>query len=136
MSRRPAVEVEGLRTLRRTLKAAGHDLADLKAAHAQVAQVVVRAAESRAPVGDGRSGPPGRLKASLRGSGTQSAAVVRAGRSALPYAGPIHWGWPRHHITAQPFIYDAAVASQEQWTGKYLAALEHIIDQIEGAPGP
>jgi hypothetical protein len=54
----------------------------------------------------------------------------------VPYAGPIHWGWPARHIKAQPWIYDAAQNSAEQWTGLYLAALEKIIDGIEGAPGP
>jgi hypothetical protein len=130
MSRAPVVKVDGLRTLRRTLKAAGVDLQDLKQAHAQVADIVLRTAQPHAPHRTGR------LASSMRASGTQSAAVVRAGRASVPYAGPIHWGWPKRHIKAQPWIHDAAVASREQWTGKYLAALEHIIDQVEGAPGP
>lgn len=132
MSGRPAVglEVEGLRTLRRSLKAAGLSLADLKQAHNEVAQLVVRAASPSAPHRTGA------LVATTRGSGTQSAAVVRAGRSSVPYAGPVHWGWPSHHIVAQPWIYNAAVRSRDQWTGTYLRALEHIIDKIEGAPGP
>jgi hypothetical protein len=91
---------------------------------------VVRAAEPTAPR---RSGA---LAATLRGSGTQAAAIVRAGRGSVPYAGPIHWGWPARHIPAQPWIYDAAQRSTEQWTGLYLTALEKIIDGIEGAPGP
>lgn len=124
------VEVEGLRTLRRSLKAAGLSLADLKDAHAHVAQLVVRAASPGAPHRTGA------LAASTRGSGTQSAAIVRAGRASVPYAGPIHWGWQARHIAAQPWIYNAAVRSQDQWTGTYLRALEHIIDKIEGAPGP
>jgi hypothetical protein len=128
--RGPALQVDGLRTLRRTLKAAGVSLQDLKDAHAQVANLVVRAAEPAAPR---RSGA---LAATMRGSGTQAAAVVRAGRASVPYAGPIHWGWPARHIKAQPWIYDAAQNSQDQWTGLYLAALEKIIDGIEGAPGP
>lgn len=130
MSRGPAVEVEGLKTLRRTLKRAGVSLQDLKDAHAEVAQVVVRAAASRAPVRTGK------LVGTDRGSGTATAAVVRAGRASVPYAGPIHWGWPKRGIKAQPWLYDAAVASKEQWTGKYLSALEKIIDQVEGRPGP
>lgn len=130
MGRAPVVEVEGLRTLRRSLKAAGVSLGDLKDAHAAVAQLVITAA---APAAPRRTGA---LAASVRGSGTQSAAVVRAGRASVPYAGPIHWGWPRRHITATPWLYDAAVASQDQWTGVYLSALEKIIDSIEGAPGP
>lgn len=124
----PVVSVDGLRQLRRDLKAAGVSLADLKDAHAQVAQLVLT-----------RATPPhrtGRLAGSQRGSGTQSSAIVRAGSAGLPYAGPVHWGWPSRHITAQPWLYDAAVGSQDEWTGVYLAALEHIIDSIEGTPGP
>jgi hypothetical protein len=127
--RSPVLEVDGLRSLRRDLKAAGVSLADLKDAHAQVAQLVL-----------GRATAPhrtGALAASQRGSGTQSAAVVRAGSAArVPYANAIHWGWGAHHIKAQPWLYDAAVASQQEWTGVYLHALEQIIDSIEGAPGP
>lgn len=127
---RPPVQVEGLRTLRRTLKAAGVSLQDLKDAHAQVAALVVRAAAPRAPRRTGA------LAATTRGAGTQAAAVVRAGRSAVPYAGPIHWGWPARGIKAQPWLYDAAVASRDEWTGAYLSTLQAIIDDIEGAPGP
>lgn len=130
MSRGPAVEVEGLRTLRASLKAAGLSVDDLKDAHAQVAQLVVRVAAPNAPRRTGA------LAASTRGSGTQGAAVVRAGKSAVPYAGPIHWGWPSRHIAANPWLWNAAVNSREQWTGTYLHALEAIIDKIEGAPGP
>jgi hypothetical protein len=130
VSRRPAVTVDGLRTLRKSLKAAGLKLDDLKAAHAAVAQIVVREAAPHAPRRKGA------LAATTRGSGTQSAAVVRAGLAAVPYAGPIHWGWPSRNITAQPWLYDAAVDSRERWTGQYLSALEDIIATIEGAPGP
>jgi hypothetical protein len=130
VSRGPAVEVEGLRTLRRTLKAAGLSVQDLKDAHADVAALVVRAAAPNAPRRTGA------LAASTRGSGTQGAAVVRAGRASVPYAGPIHWGWPSRHIAAQPWLWNAAVNSREQWVGTYLHALEQIIDKIEGAPGP
>jgi hypothetical protein len=129
VARRPAVEVEGLRELRRTLKAAGVSLQDLKDAHAQVAQLVVRVATPRVPVRTGA------LAASLRGTGQAGAAVVRAGRASVPYAGPIHWGWPDRHIKAQPFYWSAIADSREMWLGTYLAALEHIIDKIEGTPG-
>lgn len=130
MSRRPAVEVHGLRTLRRTLKAAGVSLQDLKDAHAQVAALVVRAASPDAPRRTGA------LASSTRGAGTQGGAIVRAGRASVPYANPIHWGWDKRHIKAQPWIYEAAVDSQDQWTGLYLRTLQQIIDDIEGAPGP
>jgi hypothetical protein len=122
--RGPAVEVRGGRTLR------GVDVADLKAAHAAIAQLVVTRALPNAPR---RSGA---LAASVRGAGQAGAAVVRAGRASVPYANPIHWGWPSRHITAQPFLYDAIADSADQIEGTYLAALEQIIQSIEGAPGP
>jgi hypothetical protein len=130
VTRSPAVEVEGLRALRTSLKRAGVSLQDLKDAHATVAQIVVRAASPGAPRRTGA------LAGSTRGSGQAGAAVVRAGRASLPYAGPVHWGWPDRHITAQPWIWDAAVAAQDQWTGEYLRALQQIIDTIEGTSGP
>lgn len=128
MSRRdPGLSVEGGRQLRAALKRAGIELRDLKAAHLQVAQLV--ASRARAPVATGR------LAASMRAAGTQSAAIVRAGGASVPYAGPIHWGWPDRHITAQPWIVEAAEATHDTWEGMYMHALEQIIDNIEGAPG-
>lgn len=135
-----AVELEGAAKLRRALKKAGHDLTELKAEHAKIAKLVAGRAAMRAPV------KTGRLRESIRSSGTNAAAVVRAGRASVPYAGPIHWGWPSRPkpakgwrggpIKATPFIYDAADDTRQQWEHVYLAYLEHVISQIEGAPGP
>lgn len=130
MTRRPAVEVQGLRTLRKTLKAAGVSLEDLKAAHAAVARTVVQAAVPRAPRRTGR------LAADIRGAGQAGAAVVSVGRASIPYAKPIYWGWPKRGIKPNRFIHDAAAATENQWTGQYLSALEKIIDTVEGAPKP
>jgi hypothetical protein len=129
-SRRAVLGVDGLNGLKRTMKAAGVDVADLKAAHAQIAQLVVTRALPNAPRRTGA------LAASVRGSGQAGAAVVRAGRAAVPYANPIHWGWPSRHIKAQPFLYDAIADSADAIEGQYLAHLQTIIDSIEGAPGP
>jgi hypothetical protein len=131
---RPVVEVQGLRTLRRTLKEAGHSLDhEFRDAHKAVADIVVRAARPRTPVGPDAGG---HMRDDIRGAGQAAAAVVRVGRASRPYPGVIHWGWPARHIPAQPWLYDAAVASQQQWTGTYLSALEKIIDAVEGTPGP
>lgn len=131
--RQPAVQVQGLKTLQRDLKRAGLTVGDLKEAHAEVARTVVRAAHFT-PKHPERS--TGRLAASVRGSGQAGAAVVRAGSAGVPYANPIHWGWPSRHIVAQPFLWNAIADSQDQWEGQYLTALQKIIDSIEGAPGP
>jgi hypothetical protein len=130
MSRGPAVEVQGLKTLRKTLKAAGISLQDLKDAHATVARTVAHRAGERAPVRTGR------LRGDIRSAGQQAAAVVSVGRASIPYANPIHWGWRARGIKPNPFIYAAADDTRDQWERQYLAALEKIIDTVEGAPKP
>jgi hypothetical protein len=127
VSRSPLLRVDGAKQLRASLKAAGVKLDDLKAAHLAVAQLVHRAAQPQAPVRTGR------LAASERPAGTQSAAIVRAGSKAVPYAGPIHWGWPKKHIVAQPWIYEAAGRTEVAWLGQYLHAIEAVIATVEGA---
>jgi len=125
----PALQVDGARQLRASLRRAGLSVQDLKDAHRAVAETVKAEAAPRAPRRTGR------LAASVRASGTQSAAIVRAGKKAVPYAGPIHWGWPARNITAQPWLAETAQRTEHKWTATYLDALEHIIDTIEGAPG-
>lgn len=119
----PVVQVQGARELRKALKAVEGGLADLKATHDKIAQIVV-------PVG--KSGAPrrtGRLAGSIRGSGTKTAATVRAGGARLPYGGPIHWGWPKRHIKAQPFLTDAGKETEPVWTGIYTHDVQALIDR-------
>jgi hypothetical protein len=56
-----------------------------------------------------------------------------AGNAAVPYAGPIHWGWPARRITAQPFIQEAAVATQPAWENAYLEDMQRVVDRVKGA---
>lgn len=119
----PVVKVEGARELRKALKSVEGGLDDLKATHDKIAQVVV-------PVG--RRGAPrrtGRLAGSIRGSGTKTQAVVRAGGARLPYGGPIHWGWPKRNIKAQPFLTDAGKETEPTWTGIYVEDTQKLIDR-------
>lgn len=125
----PSLQVDGARKLRATLKQAGIDVQDLKDAHRAVADLVDREAEPHAPRRSGR------LVRTERAAGTQSAAIVRVGRASVPYAGPIHWGWPARHIKPNPWIADAAERSETTWTGTYLHAIETIVNSIEGIPG-
>lgn len=112
------------------MKAAGIKLDDLKAAHAAVAALVWDKAAPHTPTRSGRLAKTGRP------SGTQTAAIVRVGTASVPYGGPIHWGWPNRHIVAQPWIYVAAGDTQTTWEATYLAAIEAVIAEIEGTPGP
>lgn len=96
------IEIEGLDELRRNIRKLEGGVDDLKAANSSAAKIVENAA---APLVPRRTG---RLRMSLRSSGTQRAGVVRAGKASVPYAGPIHFGWRKRNIRPQPFIYEAA----------------------------
>lgn len=120
------VRVAGARELRRTLKAAGDDLADLKSAHKAAGDIVVRRADSTAPRVSGR------LERSTRAGAAAGSATIRAGGRKVPYANPIHWGWPRRHITAQPWISAAAKDTEPEWLRLYQAAVDKIINTIRG----
>lgn len=139
MARSAGVEVVGARELRRTLKAAGDDLADLKAANAEAARIAANASADLAP-----RGPSGKLQATIRSAGTKTAGIVRAGNKRVPYAAAVHWGrnyWPnaqhsrrtKSKTSAQPFISEGAQGSEGQWLPVYERTLEGIIDRVQGA---
>ena len=127
MSPRPVVEVRGARELRRTMRRAGADMTELKAVHREAGSIVDHRARGNAPRRTGR------LAASERVGATQTASIIRAGYKRTPYAGPIHWGWPARHITAQPWITEAAQATEPLWTARFQQAIERILDKIKGA---
>lgn len=130
MPAEPIVRVEGVRQLRRALSAAGDDLADFREANAAAAAIAAAAGRSQAPHRSGR------LVASVRSSGTKTQAVIRAGGARIPYAGPIHWGWQRRHITAQPFLSAGAQGSEPSWLPVYTAAIDRIVARIERTAHP
>lgn len=120
------VTVEGARNLRATLRRAGIDLSDMKDANADVANYVASASKSAAPTVSGK------LAATVRGNRAAASAVVRAGGAAVPYAGPIHWGWPARNIAANEFIAATAANTEPTWTQTYFAALQRIVATIKG----
>lgn len=126
-SRSAGIRVEGTRRLRRTLRQAGDDLGNLKEAHANAAEIAARASEALAPKRTGA------LARTIRGSGTKTAGVMRAGRASVPYAGPIHWGWAARNISPQPFLSDGATNSQGRWLPVYEKAIDDAVRKVRGA---
>lgn len=131
------VTVQGARELRRTLRKAGDDLSDLKTAHAEAARIAANASADLAPTDSGR------LANSIRGAGTKTAGIVRAGKKSVPYANAVHWGrvyWPhakhtrrtRSETQAQPFISDGARGSEGQWIPVFERAIDEALDKIKG----
>lgn len=121
------VRVEGLSRLRRGLRDLGDGVDDLKDANARAARIVATAAAARAPRVSGA------LAGTLRGNRAAGRASVMAGRASVAYAGPIHWGWPARGIEANPFVVDAAQATEGLWLSGYEADIDDLVDRVKGA---
>lgn len=127
------VRVDGARELRRALRAAGLDLKDdIKAAHKDVASVVVERARVLCPVAPATmsSAKPGLLRDSLRTGATQTAAIGRAGGKRVPYGPPIHWGWFKRNIKPNLFLTRAASETEPAWVAEYEEKFDGILDKI------
>lgn len=119
------VRVEGAAELRKFLRKLPPDLRkDLARIHKNVAKPVAEMAEVIVPRRSGR------LRSTIRTGGTQRAGRVVAGRASVPYAGPIHWGWPARNIKAQPFLVIALEARQLQVMTEYMTQVDHLMDRV------
>lgn len=126
------VRVDGARELRASLRRAGVDLAEMKAAHAVVAKIAENSIRAAAPASTGR------MKGTIRSSGTQRAAIVRAGRASVPYAGPNNWGWPqssggiRGDYAGGHWMQRGARASESTWLAAYENEVQKIASRVRG----
>lgn len=120
------VQVEGLRQLVRTLKAAEVDLDDLKDANNAAGRIVLDAARPRTPTRTGA------LAASGRANRAAGKANVVFGTARVPYGPPIHWGWAARHIKAQPWVTTAAQATQGDWVAAYERDIQRVLDSVKG----
>jgi len=106
------------------LAQAALELERMNTADRAVATLVFTAASGRVPVKTGR----------LRASGMPQAAqgVATVGYS-VPYANPIHWGWPTRGIEARPWLTQAAEAKEPAMILTYQAAVQQVLNGVHGA---
>lgn len=121
-----ALYVVGAKEFARTMRKAGADMKELKGVNRKAATIAAVEAARRAPRDSGD------LAKSIRAGATQKAGVVRAGRKAVPYAGPINYGWPKRHIRPRFFVNNAAAATEPQWSQLYLEFTKHTLNQVKG----
>lgn len=115
---RPGPEAAAFRA---KLQQMGVDLADFKTINKMIAANVAEEARGRAPVG-----PTGRLKGDIRGGGTKTRAYVSVGRKRIPYAGPIHFGWPARNIKPNPFLYEAIDSRADEVRDVYAQRVDEL----------
>lgn len=125
------LEIEGLREVVRDLRALGNDSReDMKETHRKAGEIVAAAAKPLAPVRTGA------LSATITSSPTKYQGRVRIGRGAsVPYAGPIHFGWPARRIAPQPFVYDALDGRRDEVKETYEKRMSELIERYNLAPG-
>jgi hypothetical protein len=118
------IHVIGTEQIAATMRKAGRDVGDLTNAHRAAAAIFTPAARALAP----------RLTGALAGATRPEATKDGAGVSnALPYFGPIHYGWPRRNIAAHRFVDEAVTATWSQWFPIYERAIQSACDEVRGA---
>lgn len=136
----PAIRVEGLTELRRGLRHVKDDGLDkaLKDANKWIADTIVRKALPKVPVRSGR------LRTSVRGLGSASGAVGKAGGSRVPYAAAIHWGRSRGSVNfkhgrfsggqgdiqGRPFLQDAARSLEDEAADRYADEIDDLLNKV------
>lgn len=118
------VTVEGTEALQRGLGDLSDGLEDMSPAHRPVGALVRSAGANAAPK------VTGALAASLSATTAPDAAILT---SSSPYAGVIHYGWPRRHISANPFLWTAGQQTESAWTRIYLGRITELVNRIHGA---
>lgn len=125
------LEIDGLREVLRDIRRLGDDARDdMKDAHRKAGEIVASVARGIAPVRTGR------LASTIVSAPTQRQGRVRVGRGqSIPYAGPIHFGWPARRIVPQPFIYDALDQRADEVRRVYETRIGELITRHNLAPG-
>jgi phage gpG-like protein len=111
--------IHGTAELARAVAGIVDGLDHMAGAYRKTAAAIAQAGAARAPH------LTGALAASLTPYSSDHRASVRSG---LPYAGPVHWGWPGHNIAPNPFLLEAARAVESAWVGDWSDAIQELID--------
>jgi hypothetical protein len=118
--------VKGVKQLAKDLRDFEGGVAELKDANQKVGKIVVAEAQRRAPRVSGR------LARSTKATRAPHRVKITGGGARVPYAGPIHWGWPARNIRSQPFVTDAAYETQPEWLDEYRAEIARLADKVKG----
>ena len=123
---RDPIKITGLSEVQRKLRKLSTDALDLNKTefletNKQVAEIVINETKKYVPI------LTGALAAAIRNASTKKSAKVRAGNAAVPYAGPIHFGWPSRSIKPNTFLYEAIDARKSEVANRYAELVSDLI---------
>lgn len=119
------VRVTGLNEVVRALVRAGVEVDDLKEIFSDIAAQGADVASSFAPKDTGA------LAASVRGNRARNKAVIAAGSArAVPYAGPINYGWEARNIEPTLFMQRADEAIEPRAIELLDAGLDRLLIRL------
>ena len=116
-----AVQVQGAREVRATLRKLGQGTRDMTQVHRQVAAMVIGPAQSRTRHLTGALAASYKVKA--------SAAKAQVG-SSLVYAPVQEFGWPRHGITPSLALTGALEDNRGAIADAYNAYVADLVDRL------
>jgi hypothetical protein len=122
---RPAVRIRGATELRRALGHMDDGVKDFTQIGRDAADIVAVFARGITPRMDGT------LRQSIRTRASKTRSSVAAGRKSVPYAGVIHFGWPRHNIEPQPFLYDALDRRSDEVIKLYEDRVTDLVHKLD-----
>jgi HK97 gp10 family phage protein len=130
------VKVKGLKEVNRALKAIGAPKDEIKAAGKEAGNLVANEARGLVPVRTGRLRDSITAKGNPNGSVTVQAGNNRKGRTGVPYANPIHWGWfydkenfIKKNIMPNPFFTKALGYTRDEVLNTYFRNMNNLIDR-------
>lgn len=119
------IQVDGLnKAIRQLNKLEPSVTEEIKALNKTLAGQVASTAANKAPVRTGK------LRNSVRAGASKRSGTVKAGKKAVPYAGPIHFGWSRRNIAPNPFMWDALDARRSEIEREWLKQIEELTKDI------
>jgi hypothetical protein len=125
-----AIKIEGLSKIQKDLRKLSTDALDLNkeeflATNKRVAEIIIDESKKYVPV------LTGALAQALRNASTKKSAKVRAGNVGVPYAGPIHFGWPSRGIRPNPFLYDAIDRRRDEVRDRYVDLIDALTTKYD-----
>lgn len=116
------IEIIGLKEAQKALRTLSKESRDkMKETHRKAGQIIVDAATPLVPLESGA------LLASIKSAPLQRQGRVRIGSASLPYAGPIHFGWPARNIKPNPFIYEVLDGRRAEVSRLYEDRINRLI---------